>query len=736
MEWDMIIADECFPAGTMIQTTEGEVPIEHIVNSNKDWYVLSYNLSSNELQYKKVIRKMRRFTNEELYTIKHKTGELTSTFNHKIYIEDKGFTRESCICNADYLRTLQNNIHYTKERKENSKDYAHKMFASITYPSINRKTKGNKFSPYVTLKLKSSFKKEIERYSQKKKGKILDRIKRWERILNRTVTIALRQAHIFGHSSNIGTTNTYKNSKDKISPLTRLLQSRRKKPQFKEVEILRPKKDFSIKLSRVESNSFPEQGNKEKPFRHYRYGTEVFNLEVEDNHNYFANGVLVSNCQRIKSSKAKSTKSFLQLNGKRKLALSGTPIMNRPIEIQTTLEWLDKATWGNRFMFGKRYCNLTQNRFGWDWSGASNLNELQTRLRSSFMIRRLKADVLTELPPKFRQVIELPAEGMEGLIEQEWNAFKKYQNVLDNLKVAYQLAKASDSEDHYHNAVKQLRDGQNAAFTEMALIRKEIALTKLPYVIQHIRETLKEDHKIIVFAWHHEIVDKLIEAFDPHCIDITGRTDVNQRQDKVNKFQTDKNIHLFIGNMKAAGIGITLTASSHVVFAELDWTPAIISQAEDRAHRKGQKDNVLVQHLVLEGSLDAVMAKRIIEKQKVITKALDAPIEEEVVDIEPETEQVATAKTTRKEVIEKSVNLTPENINIIHHCLRIINSLCDGAHSLDGHGFSKIDVEIGRSLANAEHLTQRMAYIGLKICSKHKRQLPEQMQEALEGMIE
>ena len=448
--------------------------------------------------------------------------------------------------------------------------------------------------------------------------------------------------------------------------------------------------------------------------------------------------IIADESHRLKSGKkSKQATAFFKMQTKWKLPMTGTPLLSRPIEIWSTLSWLDKNTWGNRFMFGKRYCNLVQTRFGMDFNGASNLAELQSRLRGGgYMLRRMKADVLTELPPKFRQVIELPSEGLEQVIDAEWKAYHRYETFLDSLKVAYQLAKASEDDAQYHKAVENLRNGQNAAFTEMALMRLEVARKKLPYVIQHLKDVVEEDHKVVCMCWHRDIVAKITEAFHPHAVVITGETQVDRRQGIVQSFQTDKNIHLFIGNMKAAGVGITLTASSHVVFAELDWVPANITQAEDRLHRISQVNNVLVQHLVLEGSLDAVMAKRIIEKQKVITKALDAPCDDMPMELElmPETE-VATASTTRKEVIAKSITLTDANVSVIHVALKMISALCDGAHSLDGSGFSRIDVDIGKSLANSQRLSQRQAYIGWKVANKHRKQLPGEIQEALKGMI-
>jgi SWI/SNF-related matrix-associated actin-dependent regulator 1 of chromatin subfamily A len=126
-----------------------------------------------------------------------------------------------------------------------------------------------------------------------------------------------------------------------------------------------------------------------------------------------------------------------------------------------------------------------------------------------------------------------------------------------------------------------------------------------------------------VFCHHKQVAAALIEEFKDICTVVTGLTGLQERHDNVEKFQTDPNCRLFIGNIIAAGTGITLTASSHVVFAELDWVPGNVSQAEDRCHRMGQTGSVLVQHIVVAGSIDAIMAKTIVYKQSVIEKALD-----------------------------------------------------------------------------------------------------------------
>ena len=119
------------------------------------------------------------------------------------------------------------------------------------------------------------------------------------------------------------------------------------------------------------------------------------------------------------------------------------------------------------------------------------------------------------------------------------------------------------------------------------------------------------------------MINAIMEAFPDISVRLDGRMNVTDRQRSVDRFQaTGNNIRLFAGNIQAAGVGLTLTASSHAVFAELDWVPGNVSQAEDRLHRIGQRDSVLVQHLVLEGSLDCRMARSIIDKQDTIDEAV------------------------------------------------------------------------------------------------------------------
>ena len=306
----------------------------------------------------------------------------------------------------------------------------------------------------------------------------------------------------------------------------------------------------------------------------------------------------------------------------RRMLLTGTPILNRPIEAWPLISYCDPETWPKFWTFVRRYCNATQGKWGWDLAGSSHLDELQEKLRATIMCRRLKEDVLTELPPKRRQVIEISQNGYADLVAAEGDAWTRQEANLERLRADAAEAKRAGDDDAYRDAVARLTEGAGAAFEEVSRARHDLALAKTPSVIAHVLELLEEEKKVVVFAYHHDVIDALCGAI-ASSVHLDGRDPMDARQRAVDRFQTDPSCRVFVGNIKAAGVGITLTAASTVVFAELDWVPANISQAEDRLHRIGQRESVLVQHLVVDGSLDARMAHTLVAKQAIIDRALD-----------------------------------------------------------------------------------------------------------------
>lgn len=440
----------------------------------------------------------------------------------------------------------------------------------------------------------------------------------------------------------------------------------------------------------------------------------------------------------VKNPKAKRTEAVLSIPAKRKLALTGTPILNRPIELFTTLNDLDPRTWPKLFSYAKRYCGAVNNGFGWDFSGASNLEELQDRLRQTIMVRRLKSQVLTELPAKRRQVIELPVNGADSLIAEENAQWEERQAALEELHARLELAKASDDPAEYAAAVEALRAGQGAAFQDMSRIRHEIGLAKLPHSLEFIRNAL-ESSKCIVFAHHVDVVAQIVAEF-PQAAVVTGATRPELRQGEVDRFQADPACNIFVGNLAAAE-GLTLTAATHVVFVEGQWVPGKLMQMEDRAHRIGQRESVLVSYLVFEGSLDAHMLQTCVDKMDIADRALDRahdPIEyaeqpdrptqalQDIAPLPTRKNEQKPVNPKREALIKLAETLTAETIQAVHRGLQQL-AACDQdkARDLNGIGFSKIDVRIGHELANRESLSPLQGALGMVLTRKYRGQLGE-----------
>ncbi len=423
------------------------------------------------------------------------------------------------------------------------------------------------------------------------------------------------------------------------------------------------------------------------------------------------------------------------INSARRMALTGTPIPNKPVEIYPILEWLDPDNWSNFMSFAKRYCAAQQGTHGWDFSGNSHLDELQDKLRSTIMVRRRKADVLKELPPKRRSVVVLPSNGASSVVAKEIREYEQHQARLQELRAERDLAKAANDEPAYQAAVFKLRDAIAVSFSSMAKVRAEVAVAKAPKVAAHCLDILEgtdPDYKLLVFAHHREVVKILVkELADYNPVSITGDTSMANRQAAVDALQTDPNCRVFVGNIQAAGVGLTLTASSHVVFAELDWVPAAVSQAEDRAHRIGQTNSVLIEHLVFDNSLDARMAKVIVRKQAVIDQALDAPYTLESEALPDEADDSFPAATPAQSKITART-LTVAMLEAIHSALRILagNDL-DHAAEQNGVGFNRYDVKVGHSLASVQTLTPAQAQLGYRLALKYRKQLPAYIVETI-----
>lgn len=437
--------------------------------------------------------------------------------------------------------------------------------------------------------------------------------------------------------------------------------------------------------------------------------------------------VVLDEAHLIKNPKAKRTVAALAIKARRRAHLTGTPIVNRPAELFTIIKDLHPR-WSYKFF--NRYRRTTNQQ---------RLNELNRILRETIMVRRLKADVLTELPPKVRQVVEIDVsddKALQAQVSKERAAYEEYMRKKEEAELALELAKVSESEAEYKAAVDAM-NGISVAFEEISLVRHETALAKVPAAMSVLDEQIMGDDpkKLVIFAHHTDVVAAIMAGCQErgwNPVRVTGQDSMEARQKAVDRFQVDPNCFVFVGNIKAAGVGLTLTAASDVAFFELDWVPGNVTQAEDRCHRIGQKDSVFVRHIVLSDSLDANMAKTLVEKQAIIDAALDSKEGMTAEEIEEQKSSIisipATASLSRQHVLMYEMGVTDAHLALAQSALKVIvaNDF-DWAYKVNGVGFNKMDGQIGRQLANNTYLTAKQAVFALKLANKYRKQLSESM---------
>lgn len=309
--------------------------------------------------------------------------------------------------------------------------------------------------------------------------------------------------------------------------------------------------------------------------------------------------------------------------------LTGTPVLNRPVELFPLLQALEPDKVESFEEYAERYCQPKAIQLShtvvMNYSGASNLVELAKRLEPR-MIRRYKSDVLMQLPPKFRSCVCLT--GSEDAKKQE-------QLMLKSMMENDGLKKDPKLEDFSAEATSLIKylgaktsmdlenpNNRNRIMGMITTIRKETAMRKLAPALELLEDVLLSKKKIVVFCHHRELITRLVQSFGNRAVSIIGGMDRESRVDAVRRFQQDDNVQIFVGSIHAAGVGITLTAASHVIFLELDWSPAVMSQAEDRCHRVGQTDSVQVQYYVFKDTIDEWLAKSILSKQSNINQII------------------------------------------------------------------------------------------------------------------
>lgn len=333
--------------------------------------------------------------------------------------------------------------------------------------------------------------------------------------------------------------------------------------------------------------------------KHFRLKDVVFSPQIKA-----FKSIIIDESHRVKDPSAQQTifTKGLSLGKEWCILLSGTPVVNRPEDLVAQLSIMNRlGEFGGRAKFMTDYCTDPKDKTS---VPAVPLSVLSKQLYDTCMIRREKAKVLPQLPDKTR--VDLYVEISNG---NEYN--------LAAADLAAYLKEYTECTDW-----EIRRKMRMEALVKFMTLRSLATKGKVAQAVDFIRTFLDSGKKLIVFCSLHEIVDELRKVF-PRAVTVTGRDNAVNKQASVDAFQNNPSVNLIICSIKAAGVGLTLTASSNVAFIELAWTYADCCQCEDRAHRIGQKDNVTCYYLLGRGTIDHTIYSLIHRKKSIANEIMN-----------------------------------------------------------------------------------------------------------------
>jgi SWI/SNF-related matrix-associated actin-dependent regulator 1 of chromatin subfamily A len=311
--------------------------------------------------------------------------------------------------------------------------------------------------------------------------------------------------------------------------------------------------------------------------------------------------VIVDEAHYIKNATAQRTKLINDLVKKvdRLWLLTGTPMTSRPMDYFNLLSLVDSPVAKNWMAYAIRYCQGYQFNAGgrkiWNVTGASNLEELRDRT-AGLTLRRLKENVLN-LPDKIITPVylRLKSKMYEAIMGEYYDWYDKNPEESKSLTVQ---------------------------FTKLTKIRQVIADEKITQTIELAENIIEQGKKVIIFCNFTDSLEKITEHFGKIAVKLNGTMSKTEKQYSVDQFQENDKIKVFVGNIKAAGVGITLTAAEAVIFNDLSFLPSDHAQAEDRSYRYGQKNNVLVYYPIFENTIEGIIYDILNNKKQVIATVM------------------------------------------------------------------------------------------------------------------
>jgi len=328
--------------------------------------------------------------------------------------------------------------------------------------------------------------------------------------------------------------------------------------------------------------------------------------------------VILDECTYIKESKSQRTKATMAVakESPHVLALSGTPILNKPIEFYNVLHLIDPKTFKSQWKFGQQFCGASHDGYGWKFSGVTNSDTLHFMLQA-IMIRREKREVLKELPDKRREFIYL---GMPNAI------LRTHDHAENGLRDAVRDYRASGLSSSARSERRML------AITALNHLRQVVGTAKGEQTLEIVKPTLEANQKAVIFGHYQVTLDVIEESLKKAgygYVRIDGNVTGIKRQDKIDTFQSDPKCQVMLASILTMGMGVDLTEASNVFIVDRSWTPAVEEQGEDRLWRLGQKKDVTVWYLVAENTVDDKMTDLIERKRRIISQIVDGKLPDE-----------------------------------------------------------------------------------------------------------
>ena len=325
-----------------------------------------------------------------------------------------------------------------------------------------------------------------------------------------------------------------------------------------------------------------------------------------------ASVVILDEATYVKERKSQRTKATLKIakSSPHVLALSGTPILNKPIEFFNILNLIAPKVFKSQWQFGHQFCGMEHNGYGFSYSGATN-TELLNFLLKSIMIRRDKREVLKDLPPKRREFKYI------GIPNKIIRMHEAAEMDLSNAVRDYRIRGLSSEE----RSEKRM-----LAITALNYLRQVVGMAKAEQTLEIVRPTLEAGEKIVIFGHHKAVLDKLEEDLTKagfKNVRIDGQVTGNKRQKLIDEFQNDPDCKVMVASILAMGMGVNLVSASSVFIVERQWTPAVEEQGEDRLWRIGQEKEVTVWYLVTADTVDDKMNHLIERKRKMVKQIID-----------------------------------------------------------------------------------------------------------------